>query len=189
MGNDLITLALDLGSTIGYAVGKNGIVQSSGEVALFDKLKTHPGRRLLRFQEWLYDNCITMKNGEPVAKVQEIIFEEVSMFFKGHAAAIMYGRMLGQLEVFSLVHNIALKSLPVGTIKKDFTGNGNAKKELMCDVAMNLGWKNGTRGTRNKDNECDALALLWVVYLRRGQTPSFLQVEQLALDDRGIKGA
>jgi Holliday junction resolvasome RuvABC endonuclease subunit len=179
MTNDLITLSLDLGSTLGWVLGNNGIVQSSGEVALFDKKGTHPGKRLLRFQEWLYEH----------RHVHEILFEEVTMFFKGNAAAIMYGRMLGQLEVFSLMHNIPLRSLPVGTIKKDFTGNGSAKKELMCDVAINLGWKNGTRGTRNNDNECDAIALYWVVCLRRGIKPSFAAGEQVMLDIDGVKGA
>ena len=187
--DDLITLSLDLGSTIGFAIGKNGIVQQSGEVALFDKARTHPGRRLLRFQEWLYENCISMQGDQPVRKVHEILFEEVTMFFKGHSAAIMYGRMLGQLEVFSLAHGIPLRSLPVGTIKKDFTGNGSSKKEAMCDVAMNLGWKNGTRGTRNNDNECDAIALYWVVCMRRGIKPSFAAVEQVVLDSSDVKGA
>lgn len=176
---DLTTLSIDLGSTIGWALGKNGVVQASGEVALFDKQRIHPGKRLLRFQEWLFAH----------KHVDEILFEEVTMFFKGNSAAIMYGRMLGQLEVFSLVHGIPLRSLSVGTIKKDFTGNGNAKKEIMCDVAMNLGWKNGTRGTRNNDNECDALALLWVVYVRRGLTPRFAATEQVVLDTKAIKGA
>jgi hypothetical protein len=184
----LTTLALDLGSTIGFALGVEGMIERSGEVALFDKLRTHPGKRLLRFQEWLYENCIGERNGEPVHLVHEI-FEEVTMFFKGNSAAIMYGRMLGQLEVFSLVHNIPLRSLPVGTIKKDFTGSGNAKKEAMCEVAMNLGWKNGTRGTRNNDNECDAIALFWVVAMRRGIKPSFAATQQVMLDNVGVKGA
>mgnify|MGYP000001558143 CR=1 FL=1 len=187
---NLITLSLDLGSTIGFALGSNGIIDKSGEVALSVGVKrAHPGKRLLCFQNWLYEMCIATRNGETVKLVHEILFEEVTMFFKGNSAAIMYGRMLGQLEVFSLMHNIPLRSLPVGTIKKDFTGNGNAKKEVMCDVAMNLGWKNGARGTRNNDNECDAIALFWVVAVRRGIKPSFAATEQVALDLAGVKGA
>lgn len=187
--DDLTSLSLDLGSTIGWALGKNGVVLDSGEVALREKYNSHPGRRLLRFHEWLYETCITMREGEPVKRVQEILFEEVTMFFKGNSAAIMYGRMVGQLEVFSLTHGIPLRSLSVGTIKKDFTGNGNAKKEIMCEVAMNLGWKNGTRGTRDNDNECDAVALLWVVYVRRGLKPAFSVPEQVELDSDVVQGA
>lgn len=176
---DLTTLTIDLASTIGFAIGKNGVIMKSGEVTLSDKARAHPGKRLLRFQEWLYEH----------KDVGEIIFEEVTMFWKSGAAAVMYGRLLGQLETFSLVHNIPLRSLPVGTIKKDFTGNGNAKKEIMCDVAINLGWKNGKRGTRQNDNECDAIALYWVVCQRRGIKPSFAPSDQVMLDTSGVKGA
>lgn len=166
---DFTTLSLDLGSTFGFAVGVNGVIVKSGEVGLSAK-DSHPGRRWLKFQEWLYE----------YHTVNEILYEEVQNFRSG-AASMCYGALRSHLEVFTLVskgaegRGIRLCSLTPGQIKSDFTGNGNAKKEVMCDVAMNLGWKNGVRGTREFNNECDAIALLWCVYSRRGTQPSFLK--------------
>lgn len=159
---DFISLALDLGSTFGWVLGKNGIIERSGEVALSAK-DSHPGHRWLRFQEWLYDH----------RTVNEILYEEVQAF-RSSQASMVYGALRSHLQVFALVHGIRMCCLTPGQIKGDFTGNGNAKKEMMCDVAMNLGWKHGVRDTRAFDNECDAIALYWVVSLRRGIKPSFL---------------
>lgn len=160
---DFVTLSLDLGSVFGYAIGKNGFIIDSGEVALNTK-HAHPGHRWCKFQEWLYQ----------YKDVNEILFEDVPGFKSGDAAK-NYGALRAVLDIFSLQHGIRMGALTPGQIKGDFTSNGNAKKELMCDVAMNLGWKNGVRGTRDKNNECDAIALLWVVYNRRGIQPAFIK--------------
>lgn len=157
------TLSLDLGSTFGYAIGKDGVISDSGEVAL-SAHDSHPGHRWLRFQEWLFQ----------YRTAKEILYEQVQAF-RSSEASMVYGALRSQVQVFSLVHGIRLSALSPGQIKSDFTGNGNAKKEIMCDVAMNLGWKNGKRGTRDLNNECDAIALYWVVCSRRGIQPSFLR--------------
>lgn len=160
---DFTTLALDLGSTFGFAVGINGVIVKSGEVGLSAK-DSHPGRRWLKFQEWLYQ----------YHTVNEILYEEVQAF-RSSDASMCYGALRSHLQVFALVHGIRMGTLTPGQIKGDFTGNGNAKKEIMCEVAMNLGWQNGVRGTREFNNECDAIALLWCVYSRRGIQPRFAQ--------------
>ncbi len=161
---DFTTLAIDLGSTFGYALGDSkGVIQKSGEVSLSAK-DSNPGRRWLRFTEWLYD----------YRNVNEILYEEVQGF-RSNDASMVYGALRSHLQVFCLVHGIRMGSLTPGQIKSDFTGNGNAKKEMMCDVAINLGWKNGVRGTREFNNECDAVALYWVAYSRRGIQPSFIK--------------
>lgn len=162
MGERIIT-ALDLGSTFGFAVGKDGVIVRSGELAL-SAHDSHPGHRWLRFREWLINNC---------ADSAEILYENVTGFRSSDAAKV-YGALLSQLECYALQYEKRLSCLTPGQIKGDFTGNGNAKKEIMCDVAMNLGWKHGVRGTRENNNECDACALLWVVYTRRLIQPSFL---------------
>lgn len=160
MGN-FTSLALDLGSTFGFALGVDGVVTRSGEVSLAAK-DTHPGHRWVRWQEWLYE----WKN------VDEILFEDVSGF-KGFEAAKIYGAQLGVLNIFTLVNGIRMRSLPPGAVKKEFTGKGNADKFKMCDTAINLGWKNGRRDTDENHNEADAIALLWVVYRRDRLTPTF----------------
>lgn len=170
---DFVTLALDLGSTFGFALAKNGVIMSSGEVTLSNHKDTHPGHRWLRFREWLYN----------YRTVNEILFEDVPGFKSGDAAK-NFGALKSQLDVFCLTEGIRMGALTPGQIKGDFTGNGNAKKEVMCEVAMNLGWQNGVRGTRDNNNECDAIALLWVVYSRRGIQPSFYK----AVDTDAVTG-
>lgn len=161
---DFTTLALDLGGTLGWALGKNGVIVQSGEVALFSK-DAHPGHRWLRFHEWLYDNH---------RDVNAILYEDV-MFFgnNGVLTARVYAGLLAKVQEFSLVHKKTLRALGPGTIKKEFAGNGRADKHAMCETAINLGWKRGVRGTDKFNNECDAIALLWVIYVRDHIKPKF----------------
>lgn len=159
--SDFISLSLDLGSTFGWAIGKNGVITKSGEVALTSP-SAHPGHRLLKWQEWLTNH----------KDVNEILFEDVPGFQSG-AAAKVHGALLGLLQVFCLIHGIRMCCLKPQQIKMDFTGKKMAKKEEMCEVALNLGWKHGRRGTRDNNNECDAIALLWSIYKRRLIEPAF----------------
>lgn len=170
---DFITLSIDLGSTFGYCVGKNGVIVDSGEVTLSAGAagKTHPGHRWLRFQKWLGS----------YAHVNEILYEDVQ-FVTSPQQMKVYGALLGQLETFSLTHGIRMRSLTPGTIKKDFTGMGNAKKDVLCDVAIRLGWKNGVPGTMNNHNEADAIALYWVICTRSDIEPSFYTEKKFELD-------
>lgn len=164
---DFTTLSIDLGSTIGYAIGRNGVICESGEVTLSaGNGKTHPGHRWLRFQNWL------AKYGS----VDEILYEDVPRF-ESAAAAKVYGALLGVLQIFSLAHGIRMCSLKPNQVKKDFTGYGNSNKLDMCEVAIKLGWKHGVVDTMNNNNECDALALFWVVCVRRGVEPKFMGTE------------
>lgn len=167
---DRVTLALDLGTSLGWAIGNDGVIMATGQIAL-SAPHAHRGHKWLRFQEWLY----------PHRNVQEILYEDVTGFRSGDAAK-SYGALLSHLDVFCLVHGIRLSSMTAGQVKSDFTGNGNAPKELMCEVAINLGWKHGIRGTRANNDECDALALLWVVYQRRLIKPRWANDEQVKLD-------
>lgn len=171
---DFKTLSIDIGSTFGYCVGLNGVIVESGEVTLTAGAVglTHPGHRWMRFQKWL---------GQ-YADVQEVLFEDVQFVTSAQQMKV-YGGLLAILQVFCLAHGIRMCSLTPGQIKKDFTGAGNAKKDVMCDVAHRLGWKNGTPGTMNNHNEVDAIALYWVICVRRGVEPSFHAEEKYALDE------
>lgn len=162
---DFTTLSLDLGSTCGYCYAKNGVIIDSGEVTLSAK-DTHPGHRWLRFQNWL----------AKYRDVDEILFEDIMFFGKnGVLACRVYSGLLAVLQIFSLAQGIRMASLTPGQIKKDFTGAGNATKDVMCEVATNLGWKNGVAGTPTKNNEADAIALFWCISTRRGVQPEFLK--------------
>lgn len=175
---DFKTLALDIGSTFGYCVGINGVIQESGEVTLSagGAGKTHPGHRWLRFQQWLGN----------YRDVNEVLFEDVR-FVTSTQQMLVYGALRGQLDIFTLAHGIRMSSLTPSQIKKDFTGHGNAKKDVLCDVAMRLGWKHGVPGTMNCHNEADAIALYWVVCSRRGVQPRFLAAHSEALDKESFE--
>lgn len=157
------TLSLDLGSTTGWALGTDGVIVSSGEVSLGNS-EQHPGQRWLKFQEFLFKH----------KDVDEFIYEDV-MFFgqNGHKALRVYCGLLAKLQEFALVHGKRLRCLSPSTVKAQFAGSGKAKKVDMCTTAVNLGWKNGAAGTELLHNECDAIALLWVVYLKDLHKPRF----------------
>lgn len=159
---DFTTLALDLGSTTGWCLAKNGVIIDSGEVTLSSGKDTHAAHRLLRFQNWLFQH----------KDVNEILFEDVS-FITSIMQIKLYAKLLGVLEIFALAQHIRMASLTPSQIKKDFTGMGNSKKDVICEVAQNLGWKNGQPGTLVNNNEADAIALFWCVSSRRGVQPSF----------------
>lgn len=156
-----VSLSLDLGSTFGWCKGSNGVIAGSGEVVL-SATGSHPGHRWLKFQEWLASH----------KDLDEIFYENVTGF-RSSTAAMVYGALKSQLEIFCVVHGIRMCSLKPGQIKGDFTGNGNAPKEDMCNTAINLGWKHGRRDTRDNNNECDAIALFWSIWKRRLVEPSF----------------
>lgn len=159
------TLSLDLGSTFGWCKGTNGVIAESGEVALLagGGKDAHPGHRWMMFQNWL------IKNGDDVI---EVFFENVTGFRSGQAA-VVYGALKSQLEIFCLVHGIRMCSMKPQQVKIDFAGKGNADKAAMCEVAINLGWKNGKRGSQDFHNECDAIALYWCIWKRRLIEPRF----------------
>lgn len=158
-------LSLDLASTFGWALGnhdgKRGVITHSGEIDLSRK-DTHPGHRFLKFNEFLHK----------FTGVKEILYEDVPRFESAGAARVYCG-LLAHLQVFCLAQNIRLTNMKPGSIKKHFTGHGNAKKEVMCEVAHRLGWGGGHKGTDMAHNECDAIALMWVVFTIRGLDPKF----------------
>jgi len=165
MGDLVKVLSLDIASTFGWALGEHdgrqGVVTHSGEISLIAK-DAHPGTRFLRFNEFL----------SKFRGVKEILYEDVPRFESAGAARVYCG-LLAHLQVFCLVQGIRLTNMKPGSIKKHFTGNGNANKEMMCDTAHKLGWGGGMAGTQLAHNECDAIALMWVVFTIRGLDPKF----------------
>jgi len=153
------TLALDLGKDMGWAYGVDGVILYSGTACHVTK-NAHSAHQFLKFEEWLFQ----------FKDVNSILFERVSGF-KGFQAAMNYGAYKAILQRFCLIHGIQTQNMRPNDIKKMFTGNGNAPKELMCETAHKLGWRGGMLGTRIDHDECDAIALLYCVYKALGITP------------------
>ncbi len=135
-------LALDLGTKAGWAAQTDTGVQSGVQVFANDRF-SGGGMRYLKFEKWLNE----------MPQPDQVIFEEVRRH-AGTDAAHVYGGLMATLTKFCEANRIPYAAVPVGTIKKFWTGKGNANKNLMIDTAKKRGFN------PTDDNEADALALL-----------------------------
>lgn len=140
-------IALDLGTTTGFAVSIAGDVTSGAELFKPQRFEGG-GMRYLRFKRWLSTLKHMMDDS-----VQAVYFEEVRSH-TGVDAAHAYGGFMATLTAWCEHHRIPYEGVPVGTIKKHATGKGNASKEAMLEAAKGRGYQ------PTDDNEADALALL-----------------------------
>jgi crossover junction endodeoxyribonuclease RuvC len=142
-----IMLALDLGTTTGWAVSTDGHITSGTECFNHDRY-SGGGMRFLRFRKWL-DEMKALNN-----TLDEVYFEEVRRH-RGTDAAHVYGGFMGHLTAWCEQHEIPYRGIPVGTIKRFMTGNGSSNKDAMIEAVK-------AKGHQPKDdNEADALALLY----------------------------
>ena len=144
-------LALDLGTTTGWALrGSDGHITSGSESFRPQRFEGG-GMRFLRFKRWLTElKAVT-------SGIDALHFEEVRRHVSTDAAHA-YGGFLATLTAWCEHHQIPYQGVPVGTIKKHATGKGNAgKDEVIASVTA--------RGhAPSDDNEADALALLhWAI--------------------------
>jgi hypothetical protein len=150
-------LALDLGTTTGWALRTPDGTITSGTQSFRPQRFEGGGMRFLRFKRWLTDikGC--------AGGIDSLHFEEVRRHVSTDAAHA-YGGFLATLTSWCEHHQIPYQGVPVGTIKKYATGKGNAGKEEVV-AAMR-----GRGHAPADDNEADALAILhWVVEIHDTQ--------------------
>lgn len=150
-----ILLALDLGTTTGWALLDSGNVIISGSQSFKPGRFEGGGMRFLKFKRWLTE----LKNTQPA--IDAIYYEEVRRHM-GVDAAHAYGGFLAHLTAWAEHHAIPYEGVPVGTIKLAMTGKGNANKAAMIAAVQAAGY------APQDDNEADALALL--LYARKLKT-------------------
>jgi hypothetical protein len=149
-------LALDLGTTTGWAMRPAGSRIESGSVSFRPSRYDGGGMRYLRFRSWL-DSMATN-----VAGLAAIYFEEVRRH-AGTDAAHIYGGLLATLTAWCEQHGIAYQGVPVGTIKRFISGKGNADKAAVIAAVRARGF------SPKDDNEADAIAiLLWSIETQGG---------------------
>ena len=149
-------LALDLGTTTGWALRtRDGHITSGTAIHRTDRWQGG-GMRFLRFRQWLTE----VKHGSD--GLDSVVFEEVRRH-AGVDAAHTYGGWLAVLTAWCEHHVIPYEGVPVGTIKRFATGRGNADKAAMIAAMQARGFH------PTDDNEADALALLlWCIETQGG---------------------
>lgn len=142
-------LALDLGTTTGWAYRNPDGVISTGTAKFANGRYHGGGYRFVAFRAWL----IYMLQAPDV----RVYFEEVRRHL-GVDAAHIYGGFLAHLTGYCEQHEIPYCGVPVQTIKKHATGKGNAKKDAMVEAA------NAAGCITTDDNEADAFHILaWAI--------------------------
>ena len=149
-------LAVDLGTTTGWAMRLAASRVESGTVSFKPSRYDGGGMRYLRFRAWL-DDISAHATG-----LSAIYFEEVRRHI-GTDAAHIYGGLLATLTSWCEQRHIAYQGVPVGTIKKFIAGKGNADKHAVMNAVRARGHQPAD------DNEADAIAiLLWSIETRGG---------------------
>ena len=153
---DRTLLALDLGTTTGWALRAPDGMITSGTASFRNGRFDGGGMRYLRFTNWLTEMD---RLAGPIATIW---FEEVRRH-AGTDAAHVYGGLMATLTAWAELRGVPYEGIPVGTIKRHATGKGNANKDAMIAAARAHGFSPAD------DNEADAIAiLLWALETRGG---------------------
>ena len=148
-------LALDLGTTTGWALrGSDGLI-TSGTASFRPGRFDGGGMRYLRFANWLAE--LDRLSG----LLSTIWFEEVRRQ-AGTDASHIYGGLMVTLTAWAEQHDVPYEGVPVGTIKRHATGKGNAPKEAMIAAARARGFSPAD------DNETAVELLLWALETKGG---------------------
>lgn len=139
-------LALDLGTATGYALRRRDGSMSYGTEKFPDRKRAHPGQRWTDFRAWLSRKIAD-------EHIHALAYEDVKRHL-GTDAAHAYGAFRALVEMVAAQHNVQLLAVGVGTIKKAWTGAGNADKAAMIAEAKRRGFR------PDSDNAADALAIL-----------------------------
>lgn len=145
-------LALDLGNSLGWALHVRGGALSSGSFDCRPRANEAAGRRWLNFRAHLGE--LRTAAGEIHAVYYEEVMAHGPRERPNVLAAHAYGGFLAHLETWCALNKIRLVPVSVGTIKKHWTGKGNAKKDAMVAEAKRRGFR------PVDDNHADALALM-----------------------------
>lgn len=145
-------LGLDIGTRTGYALVEGDKIVRTGVRDFSIKSNEHIGKRGIMF----YNFLLTF------GQLDEIYYEKIHFVPKGFSAdgGELYKGFLMLVNMYAAGYGIPTYGIWPGTLKKAFTGNGAADKELMCATAHLLGWKGGSVGTAQCHDEADGIALV-----------------------------
>lgn len=149
-----VTLALDLGTTTGYAIGSLGVRYdlecTSGSVT-FHYEKVEFGQFWSLFHTWLDHQLFDFK-------VDEIIYE-CSIHQQGNAARVI-NSLVCLVELVAYNRRIRTRGCHQSTLKKFATGTGKHKKGMSKLEMKRAAKKRWPKKQFADDNHIDALFLL-----------------------------
>ena len=145
-------LAIDLGTTTGWALRRRDGDIVSGVEVFRPQHHEGGGMRYQRFRRWLTDTKRWADDS-----IGLVVYELVRRHSGTHAAHV-YGGFQAMLMAWCEHHQIPYQGVPVGAIKRHATGSGNADKAAVIEAMRRRGHSPAD------DNEADALALLhWAI--------------------------
>ena len=121
-------LAIDPGTNCGWAIKKQTGDFVSGTWNLRGGRYEGGGMRFLRLEKFLNE----VRASTPI---QMVVFEEVRRHL-GTDAAHIYGGIVATVCKWCEENKIPYLGIPVGTVKRNATGKGNANKEQMIAAAQ-----------------------------------------------------
>lgn len=146
-------LALDMATTCGYARLASGVVTSGSQCFERHKGNKSRGPDHVGASHAMFDNWLTEQLRGP--KIDGVIYEQAGHFKSAAAVQICVG-FRGVLLAKCAKHNLPMFSYSPSALKKFFTGNGRADKDMMLRAAQlkfpHESWVD--------DNCVDAFALL-----------------------------
>jgi len=149
-------LALDLGTTTGWALRSHDGLITSGTVSFRPGRFDGGGMRYLRFTNWLTEHD---RLSGPIATIW---FEEVRRH-AGTDAAHVFGGLLATLTTWAELRGIPYEGVPVGTWKRCVCAKGNASKDEVVAAMVARGF------APSNSDEADALAVLhWAIATNGG---------------------
>ena len=139
-------LALDLGTTTGYALDNYGKITSgvkNFKPSKFDSV----GLKFMLFRQFILEQFIAKHS------LDVVVFEAVNFGTTVYSSQV-YGGFVATLCALCEECEINYAGIGVSTIKKFITGRGNANKKMVIASIKELGFK------PKDDNEADAIACL-----------------------------
>ena len=149
-------LALDLGTTTGWALRGHGGLITTGTASFKPGRYDGGGMRYLRFTNWLTE--LDLLSGP----IKVIWFEEVRRH-AGTDAAHVYGGLMATLTAWAELRSIPYQGVPVGTWKRCLCSKGNASKDEVIEAIAAKGFSTAS------SDEADALGVLhWAIATNGG---------------------
>ena len=144
-------LGIDCGLKTGWAVVENGKVLESGTEDFNPRRGSSYGTLFMEYRRWLSQMIQPMRPGETRC-YDLIVYEQSHM--RGGAATELQINMSGRVQEIAAAMKIEYIAVRSSTLKKYFTGKGNAsKEEMMAKAEQFIG------RAPEDDNEADGVAL------------------------------